>query len=88
MPLAHPLSARTTTNFSEQAVAISFATALPGENVNDFNTRITDVGPWGQSGVSRHRVELVFTREAALKLIEILVPVVGRREVGRMIDTP
>jgi hypothetical protein len=72
MPLAHPLSATPTSNFSEPAVAIAFASSTPGENVTDFQSRIHSRGDWGRSEVGRHRVELVFTRESAARLVEML----------------
>ncbi len=74
MPLAHPISATPTSNFSQPAIAITFATGRPGEDVADFMRRIGDRGPWGQSGVGRHRVELVLTRESAVSLVELLGP--------------
>jgi hypothetical protein len=33
-------------------------------------------------------VELVLDREAATELVRLLIPVVGRTEIGRMIDSP
>jgi hypothetical protein len=77
MPLAHPLSATPTSNFSETAIAVTFATSRPGENVKDFRLRIGSRGPWGQSEVGRDRVELVLTKQTAERLIEILGPFVG-----------
>lgn len=72
MPLAFPMSITTTSNYSEPAVAVTFAMARPSEDVADFQTRIVDVGPWGQSGVGRSKVELVLTREAATELVRLL----------------
>jgi len=72
MPLAHPTSARTTSNYAQSAVAVIFALAGPGENVDDFRARIAGTGEWGQSGVGRLRVELVLTDESAGRLMELL----------------
>jgi len=33
-------------------------------------------------------MELVFDREAATELVRMLIPVVGRTEIGLMIDSP
>jgi len=77
MPLAHPLSAYPTNNYSEPAVAIFFATSTAGENVNSFQARIASRGGWGRSEVGRHRVELVLTRKSAMRLVEMLEPMVG-----------
>jgi hypothetical protein len=33
-------------------------------------------------------VELVSDKEAATELVRLLIPVVGRSEIGRMIDSP
>jgi hypothetical protein len=77
MPLADPISATPTSNYPELALAVSFATSTPGENVADFQSRIRSRGEWGQSEVGRHRGELVFTRESARRLVEMLEQVVG-----------
>lgn len=72
MPLAHPTSSTPTNNFGEPAIAISFALAKSGETVDDFQARIRNRGPWGQSRVGRHRVEIVLTKESAERLVEVL----------------
>jgi hypothetical protein len=65
-------------------VAVAFATARPGEDVDDFKHRLAT-----RDHYTRTRgVELVLDREAATELVRLLVPVVGRIEVGRMIDSP
>lgn len=46
MPLAHPVSATSTTNFGEPAIAVAFALAKPGETVANFQTRINSRGEW------------------------------------------
>jgi len=72
MPLAHPLSIHLSANYSQPSIAITFATAIPGEDVESFQARISDVGPWGQSGVGRNKVELVLTKESASRLVEMI----------------
>jgi hypothetical protein len=72
MPLAHPTSSTPTSNFGEPAIAISFALARPGETVNDFQTRITSRGQWGQTRYGKDRVELVLTKESVERLMGML----------------
>ncbi len=84
MPLAHPQSIDPTSNYSEPCVAIAFATSRPGEPLADFKHRIAT-----RDHYSRTRgVELVLDREAAMELVRMLVPVVGRVEIGLMVDSP
>jgi len=71
MPLAHPVAASPTSNFSVPALAVTFATSHAGEDVGEFQARIAEKGMWGQSGVGRQRVELVFTRASAARLVEM-----------------
>ncbi len=83
MPLAHPLSIQPTTNYSEPAVAIAFATSRPGEPLADFRHRLSV-----RDYYTRTRgMELVLDREAATELVRLLIPVVGRTEIGLMTDT-
>jgi hypothetical protein len=72
VPLAHPTSASPTANFGDPAVAVSFALARPGETVDDFQTRITSRGEWGQSRYGRDKMELVLTAKSAERLVELL----------------
>ena len=84
MPLAHPTSITTTTNYSEPCVAVAFATSRPGEPLADFRHRLSV-----RDHYTRTRgVELVLDKEAAVELVRMLVPVVGRTEIGLMIDSP
>lgn len=78
MPLAHPTSIVSTNNYSLPCVAIAFATSQPGEDVDEFQARIAEVGTWGQSNVGRDKVELVLTEESVAELVKMLLPVVGR----------
>ena len=84
MPLAHPQSITSTANYGEPCVAVAFATARPGEPLVDFKARTS-----GRDYYTRTRVvELVLDREAATELVRLLIPVVGRTEIGRLIDSP
>lgn len=84
MPLAYPVSITTTANYKEPCVAVTFTTSRPGEPLADFKARLS-----ARNDYSRTRgVELVLDLEAATELVRLLVPVVGRSEVGRIIDTP
>ena len=84
MPLAHPLTITTTNNYEKPCVAVTFATSRPGEPLADFKARLS-----AKNWYSRTRgVELVLDREAATELVRMLLPVVGRSQVGRMIDSP
>ena len=84
MPLAHPQSITTTNNYDEPCVAIAFATSRPGEPLAEFKQRIAT-----RDHYTRTRgVELVLDKEAATELVRMLVPVVGRTEIGLMIDSP
>lgn len=84
MPLAHPTSITTTTNYDQPCAVIAFATSRPGEPLADFKHRLS----MKDSYTRTRGVELVLDREAATELVRMLVPVVGRSEVGRMIDSP
>ena len=84
MPLAHPQSITTTANYDDPCVAVVFATSRPGEQLADFRHRLSV-----RDHYTRNRgVELVFDREAATELVRLLIPVVGRTEIGLMIDSP
>lgn len=72
MPLAHPLDIHPTDNYTETAVAVSFAFARPDETVDDFMIRRNSRGEWGQSLEGRHKAELVFTKESVTKLLRTL----------------
>ena len=84
MPLAHPTSITATNNYTEPCVAVAFATSKPGEPLADFKHRLAT-----RDHYTRTRgVELVLDRKAATELVRMLIPVVGRTEVGLLIDTP
>ncbi len=83
MPLAHPTSITATANYEEPCVAIAFATSRPGEPLADFRHRIAT-----RDHYSRTRgVELVIDREAAIELVRLLIPVVGRTEIGLIVNS-
>ena len=84
MPLAHPQTITTTNNYDEPCVAIAFATSRPGETLADFRQRLS-----ARDYYTRTRgLELVLDREASTELVRLLIPVVGRAEIGRMVDSP
>ena len=84
VPLAHPQSITPTNNYSEPCVAVAFATSKPGEPLAEFKHRLSV-----RDHYSRTRgVELVLDRDAATELVRLLIPVVGRTEIGRLIDSP
>ncbi len=84
MPLAHPQKITVTSNYDEPCVAIAFATARPGEPLSDFKHWLS-----ASDYYSRTRgLELVLDREAAMDLVRLLIPVVGRTEIGLLIDSP
>lgn len=59
-------------------------TCRPGEDVDDFKHRLSVSNEYSRiSGL-----ELVLDREAATALVKMLVPVVGRTEIGRMMGVP
>jgi hypothetical protein len=84
MPLAHPQTIATTSNYDEPCVAVAFATSKPGESLVDFKHRLSVRDHYSRS----RGVELVLDREAATELVRLLVPVVGRTEIGLLIDSP
>ncbi len=65
-------------------VAVAFATSGPGETLADFKHRLKV----GDHYTRTRGVELVLDREAAAELVRLLIPVVGRTEIGLMIDSP
>ena len=65
-------------------VAVAFATSRPGETLADFKHRLKV----GDHYPRTRGVELVFDREAATELVRLLIPVVGRTEIGLLIDSP
>ncbi len=84
VPLAHPTSITATSNYEEPCVAVAFATSKPGEPLADFKHRLS-----ASDYYSRTRgLELVLDREAAVELVRLLIPVVGRTEIGLLIDSP
>jgi hypothetical protein len=88
MPLAHPLDIQRINNYSAPAIAITFATSKPGEDVDDFQARLRARSVWGEPGRGRHGVELAFTRDTAEELVRMLTSVVGRARIGEIIDSP
>jgi hypothetical protein len=84
MPLAHPQSITATANYDEPCVAIAFATARPGEPLTDFKHRVSVSNEYSRT----RGLELVLDREAATEMVRMLVPVVGRAEIEKMIDSP
>ena len=65
-------------------MAVGFATSRPGEPLAEFKHRLS-----ANNYYSRTRgLELVLDREAATELVRLLIPVVGRTEIGVMIDSP
>jgi hypothetical protein len=84
VPLAHPQSITTTSNYEEPCVAVVFATSRPGEPLSEFKHRLS-----ASDYYSRTRgLELVLDREAAVELVKLLIPVVGRTKIGLLIDSP
>ena len=84
VPLAHPQSITATNNYDEPCVAIAFATSRPGEPLADFRHRLSV-----RDHYTRTRgVELVLDKEAATELVRMLIPMVGRTEIGLLIDSP
>ena len=65
-------------------VAVAFATSGPGETLADFKHRLSVRGHYSRT----KGVELVFDKETAEDLVRLLIPVVGRAEIGVMIDSP
>ena len=82
--VAHPQTITPTSNYDEPCVAVAFATSQPGETLTDFRQRLSVRDYYTRT----HGVELVLDRDAATELGRLLVPVVGRAEVGRMVDSP
>lgn len=65
-------------------VPLAVATSQPGETLADFKQRLSV-----RDGYTRTRgLELVLDREAATELVRLLIPVVGRTEIGRMVVSP
>ena len=84
VPLAHPQSITATNNYGEPCVAVGFATSRLGEPLAEFKHRLS-----ANNYYSRTRgLELVLDREAATELVRLLIPVVGKSEVGLMVDSP
>ena len=72
MPLAHPISTTTSSNFGpEPFLVVKFITADPGEAFADFSYRTEHPGKtqWGQRGASEHKTELAST--ATLPLVSL-----------------
>lgn len=84
VPLAHPQSITTTDNYAEPCVAVAFATSRPGEPLAEFTHRLS---VWDHYSRTRG-MELVLDWEAATELVRLLIPVVGRTEIGFLIDVP
>jgi hypothetical protein len=84
MPLAHPQSITATGNYDQPCIAVAFATSRPGEPLADFRHQVATRNPYSRT----RGVELVLDRESAEELIRLLIPVVGRTEIGLLIDSP
>ena len=80
MPLAHPVRTNTTKNYGEPLLVVAFEESRPGETLDSFEYRIENPpsAVWGQRGPRQERTELIFTRDAAVRLIEMLRPYAGR----------
>ena len=74
MPLAHPVSTTTTSNYGEEMLVVKFMTADPGEAFTDFTHRVEHPRQsiWGQRGPRESRSELIFDRSSAERLVEML----------------
>ena len=70
MPLAHPTSTTTTTNYGEEMLVVTFITADTGETFADFTRRVEHPRQtiWGQRGPRETRSELIFDRNSAEQL--------------------
>ena len=84
VPLAHPQKITATSSYEEPCVAITFATSRPGEPLADFRHRLSVRDHYSRT----KGVELILDREAATELVRLLLPVVGRTEIGLLIDSP
>jgi hypothetical protein len=65
-------------------VAVAFALSRPGEPLADFRHRLSTRDHYART----RGVELVLDKEAASELVRLLIPVVGRTEIGLLIDSP
>jgi len=74
MPLAHPTSTTTTTNYGEEMLVVTFMTADLGEAFVDFTHRVEHPRQtvWGRRGPRESRSELIFDRESAKRLVDLL----------------
>ena len=75
MPLAHPISTTTSSNFGpEPFLVVKFITADPGEAFADFSYRTEHPGKtqWGQRGDREHKTELIFDRNSSARLVDML----------------
>lgn len=84
VPLAHPLTITTTNNYEEPCVAVAFSTSRPGEPLADFKHRLSV----RDYHTCSRGIELVLDPQAAAKLVRLLIPVVGRTEIGLLIELP
>lgn len=80
MPLAHPTSATTTSNYGDEMLVVSFTTSTPGERHADFAHRVVNPPKpqWGIRGDREHRTELIFDPASAARLIELLAEYVNQ----------
>ena len=75
MPLAHPISTTTSSNFGpEPFLVVKFITADPGEAFADFSHRTEHPGntQLGQRGDREHKTELILDRSSATRLVDML----------------
>ncbi len=75
MPLAHPISTTTSSNFGpEPSLVVKFITADPGEAFADFNHRTEHPWQtiWGPRGAREHKTELILDRNSSARLADML----------------
>jgi len=83
MPLAYPTSTTTTTNYGEEMLVVTFMTADAGEAFTDFTHRVEHPRQtvWGQRGPRGSRDEMIFDRESATRLVDLLGSYLDDRSV-------
>ena len=74
MPLAHPTPTTTTPTYGEDLLAATFTHPDPGEAFVDFAHRVGHPrkAVWGQRGPRESRSELIFDRNSAKRLVDLL----------------
>ena len=81
MPLAHPVSTTTTSNYGEEMLVVKFMTADPGEAFTDFTHRVAHPrqSVWGMRGPRESRTELIFDRKSAERMQTLLAEFLSRQ---------